>query len=300
MYAQSVPQSRSMTTTVADYVTLMKPRIISLLLITAYCAMVVAAGHLPSLSLTVLTMIGLTLSSGGAHAVNMWYDRDIDGLMHRTKMRPVVQGRVPAVHSLIFGIILQMVSFLGLGFLVNWATALCSLGGFLFYVFVYTIWLKRRTPQNIVIGGAAGAFPPLVGWAAVTGSVGWAAILMFLIIFLWTPPHFWALALYKQDDYRNAGIPMMPVVRGEKVTKTQSMIYAWLLLAASVALYFTGTVSWVYLVIAIALGLGFIVYHVFLLREHEPEVRWAKKTFKFSLIYMMVIFFGMILALPHR
>lgn len=300
MYAQSVPASRNLTMTVADYVTLMKPRIISLLLVTAYCAMVVAAGHLPSLRLTVLTMVGLTLSSGGAHAVNMWYDRDIDQLMRRTKMRPVAQGRVLATHSLIFGIILQVVSFSGLGFLVNWPTALCSVGGFLFYVFVYTIWLKRRTPQNIVIGGAAGAFPPLVGWAAVSGTVGWAAILMFLIIFLWTPPHFWALALYKQDDYRNAGIPMMPVVRGERVTKVQSMIYTWLLLASSVGLYFTGDVSWVYLAIAIVLGIGFVGYHIRLLREHEPDTQWARKTFKFSLIYMMVIFFAMIVALPHH
>ncbi|WP_028962840.1 heme o synthase [Sulfobacillus thermosulfidooxidans] len=300
MYAQSVPVSRSVTTTILDYITLMKPRIISLLLITAYCAMVVAAGHLPSLRLTVLTMLGLTLSSGGAHAVNMWYDRDIDQIMRRTKMRPVAQGRVPAVHSLIFGIILQVISFVGLGMLVNWTTALCSLGGFLFYVFIYTIWLKRRTPQNIVIGGAAGAFPPLVGWAAVTGNVGLPAILMFLIIFLWTPPHFWALALYKQDDYRNAGIPMMPVVRGERVTKTQSMIYAWLLLAASIGLYFTGTVSGIYLIIAIVLGVTFIGYHVYLLQEHEPEIKWAKKTFKFSLLYMMGIFFAMIVALPHH
>lgn len=299
MYAQSVSVPRSLTSVLMDYVTLMKPRIISLLVVTAYCAMVVGAGHLPSIGITLLTLGGLTLSSGGAHAVNMWYDRDIDKLMRRTKMRPVAQGRISALHSLVFGIILQAVSFVGLGLWVNWTTALCSLGGFLFYVFIYTMWLKRRTPQNIVIGGAAGAFPPLVGWAAVTGTIGWPAILMFLIIFLWTPPHFWALALYKQDDYRKASIPMMPVVRGERVTKVQSMVYAWLLLAASVALYLTGTLTWVYLGIALALGLTFIGYEAFLLREREPDTIWAKRTFKFSLLYMMGIFFAMVVGIPR-
>jgi protoheme IX farnesyltransferase len=282
-----------------DYVTLMKPRIISLLVVTAYCAMVVGAGRLPSIGVTILTLVGLTLSSGGAHAVNMWYDRDIDKLMKRTKMRPVVTGRVSPLHSLMFGIILEIVSFAGLGLFVNWTTALCSLGGFLFYVFIYTIWLKRRTPQNIVIGGAAGAFPPLVGWAAVTGVIGWPAIVMFLIIFLWTPPHFWALALYKQEDYRKASIPMMPVVRGEHVTKVHGMVYTWLLLGASITLYLMGTLNWIYLVIALALGVTFIIYYGFLLKEHDPDTVWAKRTFKFSLLYMMGIFFAMVVGIPH-
>lgn len=284
---------------VRDYVALTKPRIIVLLLITGYCAMVVAAGHLPGLGVSLVTMGGLALSTGGAHAVNMWYDRDIDKVMKRTRTRPVATGRMRPANALVFGIVTEVVSFVGLGLLVNWMAAVWSLSGFLFYVFIYTIWLKRRTPQNIVIGGAAGAFPPLVGWAAVTGQVSVAAVLMFLIIFLWTPPHFWALALYKQDDYRRAGIPMMPVVRGERATKVQSLVYSVLLLVSSILLYLTHVVDWVYLAVSIALGVAFIVYNVYLLMEEAPAVTWAKRTFKFSLVYMMVLFMAMVVGVYH-
>ncbi|EQD46598.1 protoheme IX farnesyltransferase, partial [mine drainage metagenome] len=159
-------------------------------------------------------------------AVNMWYDRDIDVLMHRTSDRPVPTGRIPATRSLWMGLAMELASLPLMWFGVNALTAILSFGGFLYYVVIYTMWLKRRTPQNIVIGGGAGAFPPLIGWAAVTGQVSVAALLMFLIIFLWTPPHFWSLALYRQEDYRSAGIPMMPVARGPRVTKVQSLIYA--------------------------------------------------------------------------
>lgn len=299
MYSELVTVERNWVAVVADYVALTKPRIIVLLAITAYCAMVVAHGGLPGIGLTVVTLVGLALSTGGAHAVNMWYDRDIDKVMRRTKMRPVAAGRMAPANALVFGIVVELVSFVGLGLLVNWVAALCSLSGFLFYVFIYTIWLKRRTPQNIVIGGAAGAFPPLVGWAAVTGHLGIAAWLMFLIIFLWTPPHFWSLALYKQEDYKRAGIPMMPVVRGEQVTKRQSLGYSIILLLASVLLYWTHVVTLVYLVVAVLLGVTFIGYNVYLIRESAPEVTWAKRTFKFSLIYMTAIFFAMVVAVHH-
>lgn len=279
---------------VRAYVELTKPGIVLWLLITAYCAMVVAHRGVPGIGVTIFTLLGLGLSAGGAHAVNMWYDRDIDRVMRRTRRRPVVTGRVSPGHALTFGIACGLVSFLGMGLMVNWLAAAASLGGYLFYVFVYTIWLKRRSAQNIVIGGAAGAFPPIVGWAGATGHLGIAPGLMFLLIFMWTPPHFWSLALYKQEDYRNAHIPMMPIVRGSQATKVQSLVYAILSLAVSVTLYLTHTVSLVYLVAAIVLGLVFVGYNVRLLRESDGELAWAKKTFRFSLIYIAALFVAMV------
>lgn len=278
-----------------DYVSLTKPRIVFLLMITCFCAMVVAQGGLPPLDLTLLTLLGLYLSAGGAHAINMWYDRDIDGVMERTKNRPIPAGRIPAHHSLILGIVLIVAAFVLLTLTVNLLSALFALAGFLYYVFIYTFWLKRRSPQNIVIGGGAGSFPPLVGWAAVTGSVALAPLLMFLIIFFWTPPHFWALALYKQEDYRRANIPMMPVTRGDEVTKVQSLVYTVLLLLVSVALYLTGVVGEIYLVVAVIINIIFIVHSILLMREMSPAVVWAKKTFHFSNLYLAILFFVMVL-----
>lgn len=286
---------RGATAVLADYLSLCKPRIVALLLITGYCAMVVAHRGLPPLALTLWTLLGLGLSSGGANAVNMWYDRDIDPLMVRTRQRPVAAARLRPEHALIFGLACEVLSLALLGLAVNWLAALLALGGFVYYVGIYTMWLKRRTPQNIVIGGGAGAFPPLVGWAAVTGVIGVPAVLMFLIVFLWTPPHFWSLALYRQDDYRRAGIPMMPVARGEATTKRQALAYAVLLLLVSLLLYWTHTVGQVYLGVSAILGLGFIAYVLILLREHAPDVRWAKRTFRYSLIYLTVLFAVMVL-----
>ena len=278
----------------SDYLALTKPRIIVLLLITGYCAMVVAQRGVPGLRLTLLTLIGLGLSCGGANAINMWYDRDIDQVMTRTQRRPIPSARMRPSRALVFGIAAQTASLLLLGLFVNWLSALLSLGGFIYYVFIYTMWLKRRTPQNIVIGGGAGAFPPLVGWAAVTGNVGVAAALMFLIIFLWTPPHFWSLALYKDGDYRRAGVPMMPVACGWRVTKVQTVIYSVLLLAASVLLYWTHVVGLAYLICAVVLGVVFIGYTVVLLSEEAPDVLWAKRTFRYSLLYLAVLFTAMV------
>lgn len=293
------PPSRSFRA-LGDYLALTKPKIILLLLITGGCAMVVAkGGGLPSLRLMLLTLAGLGLSCGGANAVNMWYDRDIDPIMTRTQRRPIPAGRLRPESALAFGVAAQTTSLLILGFFVNWLAALLALGGFIYYVFIYTMWLKRRTPQNIVIGGGAGAFPPLVGWAAVTGHVGIASLLMFLIIFMWTPPHFWSLALYKDDDYRRAGIPMMPTARGWQTTKWQSLIYAVLLMATSVLLYRTGVVGLLYLFAATVLGIVFIGYTLVLLREPKPEVKWAKRTFRFSLLYLTAIFAVMVLNVRH-
>ncbi len=280
---------------VADLVTLTKPRIMALLLFTGFSAMIVALGHVPSWRVAVLTLVGLGCSTGGAAALNMWYDRDIDIVMGRTKARPIPAGRIRPTVALAFGIGLEVAALVILGLGVNVLTAGLALAGFIYYVGIYTMWLKRSTPQNIVIGGGAGAFPPLVGWAAATGHLSWAAVWMFLIIFLWTPPHFWSLALYKNEDYVKAHIPMMPVVRGEKTTKVQSLVYAVLLVASSILLYETHVVGRVYLVAAVVLGLGFIAVLVRLLREKIPELDWAKRSFRYSLLYLLGIF-GFMLA----
>ena len=281
--------------TASSYLALTKPRIVLLLLITGYCAMVVADHGLPPWHLAEWAMVGLALCAGEANAVNMWYDRDIDPLMARTCDRPLPAARLSPARALAFGLLCEAVSLPVLGLGTNWLAALLSLGGFLYYVLIYTMWLKRRTPQNIVIGGGAGAFPPLVGWAAVTGTIGVAAVLMFLIVFLWTPPHFWSLALYRQEDYRRAGIPMMPVARGERATKWQSLVYAVLLLPASVTLYLTHAVGWVFLPVAAVLGAGFVAFTVALLGERDPDVKWAKRTFRYSLLYLTALFAAMVL-----
>ena len=277
-----------------DYLALTKPRIVALLLITALCAMIVAQDGLPPVWTTLATLFGLALSAGGANAINMWYDRDIDRIMSRTRGRPLPAGRLAPVAALRFGIAAGIAAVVLLTATVGWLAAAMAAAGFAYYVFIYTMWLKRRTPQNIVIGGGAGAFPPLVGWAAVTGQVGLAALLMFLIIFLWTPPHFWSLALYKDEDYRRAGIPMMPVIHGWRSTKVQSAIYAVLLLGASLLLYLTGRVGIWYLAAAVVLGVVFVAYTLRLLREQAPHVRWAKRTFHFSLLYLTALFAAMV------
>lgn len=279
---------------IRSYIDLMKPGIVLWLLITAYCAMIVGYRGIPPLGTTVVTMLGLGLSAGGAHAVNMWYDRDIDQIMKRTRKRPIVTGRIAPQNALTFGIMCGLAAFIGMGMLLNWVAASASLGGYLFYVLVYTMWLKRRSAQNIVVGGAAGAFPPIVGWAGATGHLGVAPGLMFLLIFMWTPPHFWALALYKQEDYRNARIPMMPIVKGPRATKVQSLVYALLTLAVSLSLYFTHTVGRVYLLAAVVLGITFVGYNIRLLREPDTELKWARKTFRFSLIYIAALFIAMV------
>ena len=273
---------------VADFVTLTKPRIMLLILITAYGAMAFAAGGFPPADVTIATLFGLGLSSGGASALNHYYDRDIDALMHRTALRPIPAGRVAPDTALGFGIGLIVSSFAVLALNVNLLTALLAVGGAVFNVVVYTIWLKRRTTQNIVIGGAAGAVPPLVGWAAITGEVGLAAVFMFAIIFYWTPPHFWALAILAKDEYAKAGVPMLPVVRGERETARQILLYTVLLTGVTVLPFLAGSFGATYLTIALVLDAAFLVFAVQLVRGATRPA--ARNVFLYSLAYLALVF----------
>ena len=275
-----------------DYVTLTKPRIMSLLLITGLCAMFVGAGGAPSAWLVVVTMIGLALACGGASALNHVLDQDIDRLMgKRTRARPLAAGRMPPARALEFGLTLSAFSFVLLASLVNVLTATLALVGNLFYVLVYTRWLKRTTPQNIVIGGAAGAVPPLVGWAAATGNLTLPALWLFLIVFFWTPPHFWALALLIKRDYAAARIPMLPVVRGDRETVRQILLYASVLVGVSVVPFVWGPLGLVYLAAALALGAAFFSLALVLWRERTP--RRASALFHYSLLYLALLFVAM-------
>jgi heme o synthase len=273
---------------VADFVTLTKPRIMLLILITAYGAMAFAAGGFPPTDVTIATLFGLGLSSGGASALNHYYDRDIDALMHRTALRPIPAGRVAPDTAMGFGIGLIVSSFAVLALYVNLLTALLAVGGAVFYVVVYTIWLKRRTTQNIVIGGAAGAVPPLVGWAAITGEVGLAAVFMFAIIFYWTPPHFWALAILAKDEYAKAGVPMLPVVRGEREPARQILLYTVLLTGVTVLPFLAGSFGATYLTIALVLDAAFLVFAVQLVRGATRPA--ARNVFLYSLAYLALVF----------
>lgn len=272
-----------------DYVTLTKPRIMSLLLVTGLCGMLVGAGGLPPLELVAATMLGLALACGGASALNHVLDRDIDRLMgSRTEQRPVAAGRVPAPRALEFGLALSAFSFVLLASTVNVLTAALALVGNLFYVLVYTRWLKRSTPQNIVIGGAAGAVPPLVGYAAATGTLALPALFLFLIVFFWTPPHFWALALLIRRQYEAARVPMLPVVRGVAETTRQIVLYSLVLVAVTFLPVAWRTFGALYLVSAAALGAWFLVLAWRLRREPTPAR--ASVLFHFSLLYLALVF----------
>jgi protoheme IX farnesyltransferase len=274
-----------------DYLTLTKPRIMVLLLLTAAGGMVVGAGGLPSASLAAAALGGLALACGGASALNHVLDRDVDTRMRRTSRRPVAAGRVAPESALEFGLALSALSFVVLASLVNLVAALLAVAGNLFYVLVYTRWLKRLTPQNIVIGGAAGAVPPLVGWAAATGNLAIPALFLFLIVFLWTPPHFWALALLIKRDYAAAGIPMLPVVRGETETARAIVRYSLALVAVTILPVAWRTLGVVYLAAALALGVVLVGLAVALQRETTP-VR-ARRLFSFSLAYLALLFVAM-------
>jgi protoheme IX farnesyltransferase len=277
-----------------DYVTLTKPRIMSLLLLTGLCAMFVGAGGTPAAWLVVVTMSGLALACGGASALNHVLDRDIDRLMgKRTRARPLAAERMPPTRALEFGLTLSAFSFVLLASLVNVLTAVLALVGNLFYVLVYTRWLKRSTPQNIVIGGAAGAVPPLVGWAAVTGNLTLPAMWLFLIVFFWTPPHFWALALLIRRDYEAARIPMLPVVRGVRATTRQIVLYALVLVAVTAVPFLWGPLGFGYLVAALVLGGGFLWLALRLRRDTTP--RRAALLFHYSLLYLALLFVAMAL-----
>jgi len=279
-------------TVVRDYLTLTKPKVQSLLLFTTITTMYVAGD--PSPGLVFLTCLGGALSAGGAGAINHAVDRDIDRTMARTADRPVASGRVSAAAATAFGIGLGAASFLLLALTVNPLAAALSLSGLFGYVCVYTLWLKRTTPQNIVIGGAAGAVPPLVAWAAVTGGLSGLAFYMFAIVFFWTPPHFWALSLLMKDEYAKAGIPMLPVVRGEEETRRQILLYTVLLYAVTQLPFCAGGLGIAYLVPSMLLGAGFIYFSTRLYRSRER--RWALKTYLYSLGYLALLFLSMAIA----
>ena len=271
-----------------SYVALTKPRIISLLVFTALGGMFLASGGAPDPLLTAIVLTGGALAAGGANALNHYLDRDIDQLMRRTATRPVASGSIPPVHAMWFGIALNVFAFAILGWLVNPLSAVLTLSATLFYVFIYTMTLKRSTPQNIVIGGAAGAIPPMVGWVAVTGSLDLPALYMFAIVFFWTPPHFWALSLLIKDDYSEAGVPMLPVVAGISETKRSILLYTVLLTALTAMFFTTRAVGWVYFVGALALGIGFVYSAYRLMRR--PEIEGAKSTYLYSLAYLALLF----------
>jgi protoheme IX farnesyltransferase len=284
--AITAPASSSVINVARDYISLLKLRIVLLLDATAIGVMVPAAHGHPQIGAVLAVLVGGTLSAGGAHAINCWFDRDIDAQMTRTQNRPVAAGRIPAWHALAIGIVLNAIAFVTLWLGANLLAAALALAGALIYVFVYTVWLKRSTPQNIVIGGAAGAIPPLVGWAAVTGRLDVTALALFGVIFFWTPPHFWALAQVIKSDYARAKIPMLPVVAGERSAKVQSVVYAALTVVASLVPFFTGSAGAVYAAGAIVLGAGLVAITVLDLSGQ----RWTRRLFSYSIVYVALLF----------
>ncbi|HEX3324868.1 MAG TPA: heme o synthase [Solirubrobacterales bacterium] len=284
-----VAQRPAALTALRDYVTLTKPKVQSLLLLTTVTTMYVAGD--PSIGLVFLVCLGGALSAGGAGAINHAIDRDIDRIMARTADRPVASGRVSPQAAIAFGTLLGCASFTLLALAVNPLAAALSISGLFGYVFVYTLWLKRATPQNIVIGGAAGAVPPLVAWAAVTGGLSGTALFLFAIVFFWTPPHFWALSLLMKDEYAKAGIPMLPVVRGEAETRRQILLYTVLLYAVTQLPFCAGGFNVLYLITSMTLGAGFIYCAVRLLRSADR--RWALRTYLYSLAYLALLFVAM-------
>ncbi|MDP3160848.1 MAG: heme o synthase [Reyranella sp.] len=276
---------------VRDYVDLLKPRVMSLVVFTGLVGVLIAPGHIHPFT-AALAVLAIALGSGAAGAVNMWYERDLDGLMARTRNRPLPAGRVAPDDALGLGVLLSIFSVLLMAVATNLVAAALLTAAILFYVFIYTIWLKRRTPQNIVIGGAAGAFPPMIGWAAVTGDVSAVGAALFLLIFLWTPPHFWALALYRSDDYRRAGVPMLPVVAGPRETKRQMLIYTLILTPVALAPTLLGAVGWLYGIVALTLSVVFIGHAIAVWRTADDVTAFgaARRMFRFSLLYLAVLF----------
>jgi len=272
---------------VGDYVQILKPRVMSLVVFTGVVGLVLAPGHLHPF-LAAVAILCIAIGAGASGAINMWYDRDIDAVMRRTAGRPLPAGRMAPGEALGFGCVLAVGSVAVMGLAVNWVAAELLALTIAFYVFVYTMWLKRRTPQNIVIGGAAGALPPLIGWAAVTGDVSWGAIALFAIIFFWTPPHFWALSLYKAEEYAAAGIPMLPVVAGARETKKQMLLYTLVLWPVTAAPWLLGVSGAVYAIGAGGLSLMFTVAAVRVWRDESD--RSARQMFAFSLAYLSLIF----------
>ena len=286
--AVALPRRISLGSRVAAYVALTKPRIIELLLITTLPTMVVAQRGLPPVWLMVATLLGGALAAGGANAINMFVDRDIDELMHRTRKRPLVTGAITPRNALVFAISLEVLAFAELWACVNLLSAALAVSATLFYVFVYTLWLKRTSSQNIVIGGAAGAVPVLVGWAAVTDSLAWTPVVLFAIIFVWTPPHFWALAVKYKDDYRAASVPMLPAVATFKSTAREILLYSVILVGVSLLLAAVGRLGVIYVAAASVLGVVFIALALRLWARATPKA--AMQLFSYSITYLTLLF----------
>ncbi len=280
--------------TVGDYIALLKPKVMSLVVFTGFAGMWVAPGFAnihPVIAATAILCIAL--AAGAAGAINMWYDRDIDAVMKRTKNRPIPLGRVDADEALQFGIVLSVLAVMTMGVAVNWTAASLLAFANLFYVLVYTMWLKRRTPQNIVIGGAAGAFPPMIGWAAVTGDVSMASSMLFCIIFFWTPPHFWALSLFANEDYKRANIPMLPVIKGDRATKIQMMVYTLLLVPLSLTPYMLGVAGIGYGITAFILSVFFLFTNCRVLVDKTDKS--ARAMFGYSVFYLFALFLALMI-----
>jgi len=283
----SVAVGRASCAAVGDYIEILKPRVMSLVVFTGFVGLALAPGHLHPV-LGAVAVLCIAVAAGASGAINMWYDRDIDAVMRRTAARPLPAGRMDPGEALGFGCVLAVWSVVVMGLAVNWVAAELLALTIAFYVFVYTIWLKRRTPQNIVIGGAAGAFPPLIGWAAVTGDIGWGALALFAIIFFWTPPHFWALSLYRAGEYERAGVPMLPVVAGARETKRQMLLYTLVLWPVTLAPWLLGVAGPIYAGCAAVLSLVFTGCSVRVCRDDTD--RSARQMFRFSLLYLFLIF----------
>ncbi|MDZ4766618.1 MAG: heme o synthase [Chloroflexota bacterium] len=290
---QPAPELSGVRLTLRTYLELTKLRIVTLLLFTTLTTMVIAADGIPLLAILIPTLIGGALSAAGASVMNQYLDRDMDAKMTRTSRRPIPSGRIAPINALIFGLALIAWSTLILGVFVNWLTAALALGGAFYYVIIYTALLKRNTVLNILIGGGAGAMPVLVGWAAVTGGLNIEPLVLFAIVFYWTPPHSWALALLVNADYTRANVPMMPVARGEEVTRKQILLYAIQLLIISLFPPLLGTLSWIYALSALVLGIGLIRIAVILIREKDGAT--ARKAYKYSTAYLAFLFMAMLL-----
>lgn len=281
--------------TVSDYITLLKPKVMSLVVFTAFAGMWIAPGFNTAHPLLIITAIMcIAINAGAAGAINMWFDRDIDAIMNRTRERPIPAGRMQPAEALSFGIVLSILSTMFMGLALNWTAAIILAGANLFYVFIYTIWLKRRSPQNIVIGGAAGAFPPMIGWAAITGDVTLMPIILFAIIFLWTPPHFWALSLFANEDYKRAKIPMMTVTAGPKKTKIQMLAYTLILMPLTIAPSFLGLATPLYGFIATALSGFFVITAIQVMRS--DDLKYARQMFGYSVFYLFALFLALMIG----
>ena len=285
----SVRESR-----VSDFLALLKPRVMSLVVFSGFAGLWIAPGVQDMHPfLIAIAMLCLAVNAGAAGAINMWYDRDIDAVMHRTRGRPVPAGRVAADEALAFGVVLSVFSVMLMGVALNWVAAAILAFAHFFYVVIYTMWLKRTTPQNIVIGGAAGAFPPMVGWAVVTGDIGVVPLILFAIIFFWTPPHFWALSLFANADYSRANIPMMPVIAGVRSTKIQMLVYTFILFPISLLPFFIGFASVFYALVAGLLSGFFVLIALKVLRS--DNLKYARLMFRYSIFYLFVLFLAVMI-----